>query len=95
MKKAYFILLSLSVFFFAYKSSIEPPGEQFKKQWYSGKAELTSYTLQQARYGEMRNGESVLIFVTEDFSKEKLTELSDIIETSRQIEEQVFRLIDK
>ena len=77
MKKAYFILFSLSIFLFSCKSSIEPPGEQFKKLWYAGKAELTSYTLQQARYGELRKGESVLIFVTEDFSKDKLIKLDE------------------
>ena len=85
MIKAYFILFSLSVFLFACKSSIEPPGEQFKKQWYAGKAELTSYTLQQARYGELRNGESVLIFVTEDFSKNKLVKLDEPDKTNDKI----------
>jgi len=41
--------------------------KQFKNYWYSGEAEITSYTLQQARYGEIREGHAVLIFVTEDF----------------------------
>ena len=41
--------------------------EDFKNYWYSGKAEITSYKLSQARYGEMRDGEAVLIYVTEDF----------------------------
>lgn len=41
--------------------------EQFKKYWYAGEAEITSYQLEQARYGEIRNGEAVLIYVTEDF----------------------------
>ncbi len=41
--------------------------EDFKNYWYSGQAEITSYDLEQARYGEMRKGEAVLIFVTEDF----------------------------
>lgn len=55
----------------------EPPLEAFKKTWYVGKAELTSYTLQQARYGEIRSGEAVLIFVTEDFSTDKLVKLDE------------------
>lgn len=38
---------------------------------------MTSYTLQQARYGEIRNGEAVLIFVTEDFSSDKLVKLDE------------------
>ncbi|NAS29981.1 septum formation inhibitor Maf [Flavobacteriaceae bacterium R38] len=41
--------------------------EEFKKYWYAGKAELTSYELQQARYGEIRDGKAVLVYVTEDF----------------------------
>jgi len=45
--------------------------EEFKKYWYAGKAEITSYTLQQSRYGELRNGSAVLIYVTEPFLAEK------------------------
>ncbi len=41
--------------------------EDFKTYWYAGDAEITSYTLEQARYGEIRNGNSVLIYVTEPF----------------------------
>ena len=41
--------------------------EEFKKYWYAGEAEITSYQLEQARYGEIRQGKAVLIYVTEDF----------------------------
>lgn len=41
--------------------------DEFKAYWYAGEAELASYKLDQARYGEMRDGHAVLIFVTEDF----------------------------
>lgn len=37
----------------------------FKAYWHDGRAEISSYTLQQARYGEMREGTAVLVFVTE------------------------------
>jgi hypothetical protein len=40
---------------------------RFKDYWFSGKAELTRYRLEQARYGEIHRGDAVLIFVTEDF----------------------------
>lgn len=40
---------------------------EFNAYWYTGKAELSSYDLQQARYGEMHEGKSLMIFVTEDF----------------------------
>ena len=45
--------------------------EEFKNYWYAGKAELTRYQLQQARYGEIHEGDAVLIFVTEDFRTDK------------------------
>ena len=41
--------------------------KEFKDYWYAGDAEITSYKLEQARYGEMRDGSAVLVFVTEDF----------------------------
>ena len=47
----------------------------FSSYWYQGKAELTSYELEQARYGEIHPGHAVLIFVTEDFSKRKQVKL--------------------
>jgi len=44
-----------------------PLSEDFKKYWYAGEAEITSYQLEQARYGELRDGKAVLIYVTEPF----------------------------
>ena len=41
--------------------------QHFKDYWYSGEAEITSYTIEQPRYGELRKGKAVLIYVTEDF----------------------------
>lgn len=41
--------------------------QEFKEYWYSGLAEITSYSLKQERYGELRDGTAVNIFVTEDF----------------------------
>jgi hypothetical protein len=43
----------------------------FNDYWYAGKAELTRYALEQARYGEIHKGDAVLIFVTEDFLTDK------------------------
>ena len=45
--------------------------QDFKDYWYAGEAEITSYRLEQARYGEMRQGTAVLIYVTEPFLPEK------------------------
>ncbi|MBT5874791.1 MAG: hypothetical protein HOH43_15340, partial [Candidatus Latescibacteria bacterium] len=52
-----------------------PVSPGFGDYWFQGKAELTSYNLEQGRYGEMHNGHAVLIFVTEDFSKSKHVKL--------------------
>ena len=41
--------------------------DDFKNYWYNGEAEITSYKLEQACYGELREGTAVLVFVTEDF----------------------------
>ena len=56
-------------------SDSAPPSDEFGDYWYQGEAELTSYTLEQARYGEIHEGDAVLIYVTEDFSKEKHVKL--------------------
>ena len=53
------------------KNPKKPLSEEFKKYWYAGSAEITSYKLQQARYGELRDGHSVLIYVTEPFLPKK------------------------
>lgn len=53
------------------KNEVKEPKKQlsqeFKDYWYNGTAEITSYTLKQARYGEMREGTAVMIYVTEPF----------------------------
>ncbi|MCS4436856.1 hypothetical protein [Aquiflexum gelatinilyticum] len=51
--------------------------EQWGKYWFQGKAEISSFDLTQYRYGEAREGEAVLIFVTEDFSRKKQVKLDD------------------
>ena len=55
--------------------ALEPPSEEFKNYWFQGKAEITSYQLKQARYGEIRQGKAVMVFVTEDFSRSKQVKL--------------------
>ena len=51
--------------------------DSFKKYWYAGEAELNSYSLEQARYGEIHQGSAVLIFVAEDFSMQKQVKLDE------------------
>ncbi|MDX1476146.1 MAG: hypothetical protein R3301_00525 [Saprospiraceae bacterium] len=62
------------------QTDAQPPGASvdqtaFNDYWYSGDAELTSYSLEQARYGQQHPGTAVLIFVTEDFSRAKHVKL--------------------
>lgn len=51
--------------------------QAFKDYWFAGKAELNSYRLIQSRYGESREGNAMLIFVTEGFSKRKQVKLDE------------------
>ena len=48
-------------------TSKKPISKAFKDYWYAGNAEVTSFALEQARYGELREGKAVLIYVTEPF----------------------------
>ena len=62
--KAKYPLLLLLFFSLAAPSS----AQDFWRHWGDGKAELNGYTLKQPRYGALRDGKAVLVFVTEDFS---------------------------
>lgn len=57
------------------QSTIENP--EFNKYWYAGLAELSGYDLKQSRYGEIHEGTSTLIFVTEPFSRKKQVKLDN------------------
>lgn len=79
MRRLSYILISFSLFFLAcgaQQTEIKEVNDitynaDFNDYWFKGKAEITSYTLQQARYGEIHPGHAVLVFVTEDFLVEK------------------------
>ena len=45
--------------------------EEFKNYWFDGNAEISSFNLNQSRYGSIRKGSAVLIYVTEDFLPKK------------------------
>ncbi len=52
----------------------------FEKYWFAGKAEVSSFDLEQERYGQKRTGgDVVLVFVTEDFSRKKQVKLDDAL----------------
>lgn len=54
-----------------FEEKSDADGTDFNSYWYAGEAEITRYAIDQARYGEMRKGDAVLIFVTEDFLTDK------------------------
>lgn len=74
-----------NIFFFSLLAIIacHPPGNaqkpvngvakyaNFGDFWYQGKAELNRYELSQVRYGDVHQGDAVLIFVTEPFLKKE------------------------
>ncbi|MFZ1703967.1 MAG: hypothetical protein WAT79_06445 [Saprospiraceae bacterium] len=55
------------------KYGSKPLTEEANNYWNTGEAEITSYELTQARYGELRNGQAVMVFVTEPFSPKTFT----------------------
>lgn len=61
----------------AEKSAEPAPTIPFDNYWFQGKAEISSYAIDQERYGEQRTGDAVLVFVTEDFSRKKQVKLDD------------------
>jgi hypothetical protein len=70
------IIIFLSNFLFALPNPSENinsivESEEFKNYWYQGKAELSKFELEQARYGEIHKGHAVLIFVTEPLLTDK------------------------
>lgn len=46
-----------------------PYDPKFWREWGDGFAEISTYQLAMPRYGQMRDGESILIFVSETFSE--------------------------
>lgn len=61
----------------AVADAVVVPANEFGDYWYRGEAEITSYDLEQARYGALRPGTAVLIYVTEPFSRTRQVKLDD------------------
>lgn len=51
--------------------------DEFETLWYDGQAEVAGYTWKGMRYGELRTGEAVAIFVTENVDAETHVKLDD------------------
>ena len=65
------VRLTLTLFCLAFAETALADS-QFYEHWADGKAELNSYRVVQPRYGELREGYGVLIFVTEDMNRGSL-----------------------
>ena len=67
------------------------PSQSFKDYWFDGNAEISSYQLKQSRYGALREGQAVLIYVTEDFhpntqvkANQKTKKVKPVLKLNRQ-----------
>ncbi len=65
------LLIVLIPFLSCQEATGQPTNAEFEKYWYAGDAELSRYELKQVRYGEVHEGDAVLIFVTEPFRTDK------------------------
>ena len=67
--KCRILLITLFVVFLNYTSVALslPEDKDFNSYWYNYGAEISRFELEQGRYGEIRPGHVVLIFVTEPF----------------------------
>ena len=78
--KRFFIVIFLPGLFSCSNSKVETPRElsnEFKEYWFDGTADISSYHLEQVRYGQIRDGHAVLIFVTEPFSPSRQVKIDD------------------
>ena len=66
--KAPMIALLLLLLTLSLAAAAPAPAQDFWAHWGDGKAELNGYALLQPRYGAVRAGTAVHVFVTEDFS---------------------------
>ncbi len=73
LKAINILLIILFVMFLNYTSVAFslPEDKDFHNYWYNHGAEITSFELEQSRYGEIHPGHAVLVFVTEPFLPDK------------------------
>lgn len=53
---------------------------EFDGMWHDGRAELNGYRLEASRYGQVREGTCVLVYVTEPFSESKRVKVDNAAE---------------
>lgn len=80
----------LYLFIFAYIFSVN--GSTIKKFWYDGNAEISSYAIKENRYGELREGTRVMVFVTEPLRISTLVKPDESLPSNEKID--VIKLND-
>ena len=90
MKKSFFFLLAISLSCTNPKLNTStspslPLSSEFKSYWFDGTAEISSYALEQSRYGAPREGTAVLIYVTEDFLPDKQVKANQKSESTQTV----------
>jgi hypothetical protein len=61
----FFLLPAVALALLVAPGSPAQSADDFSAQWHDGKAEINGYELRVDRYGEVREGQAVMIFVTE------------------------------
>ena len=55
----------------AQASPVNYHSQEFKKKWFQGLAEINRFELTQARYGQLRAGEAVLVFRLKEWQEQR------------------------
>jgi len=70
-----FSILLLTTSYIVLEKTVQEDPPSFEEYWLKGNGEVNSYALKQIRYGEIHEGEVILTFLAEDFSRSKQVRL--------------------
>lgn len=85
-KRIFFYLIAAVLFYSCYPGNkqngqpvlvVNNADNRFADYWYGGEGEINTYDLEQSRYGEIRRGEAIMVFVTEPFDKKSQVKLDN------------------
>lgn len=67
-------------------------GDEFRDYWYDNRAEISTYAISEMRYGELRQGTRVMVFVTEPLRKSTYIKPDENLPAKKKVE--VMKLND-